>query len=461
MQEADCKGEYRERGRRRKEPPSRRRREQESRRHSGAQDYNGIMQLPDRKGQAGLPSRLPGLSRKFNIYVGTAFVLFAILMVMTVNLSQRSLALDEARQKARILLERNLATHHYFSKELKPSIFSLVDNVTDAGRYFDPAWMSSTYAVRRIDEEFKQLEKGNAAYYYKECAINARSPLNEADGVEHDFILRMRNDPALIEQATVRTFDGVPFYVVLRRGESMEESCLRCHSRPEAAPSGLIARYGPLRSFGRRAGDVVSAISIRIPLEAAYSGANRLSAKLGGILLVALVTLFLVQQVVARRFLLEPVALVSQAADEIASDERKLGQTVHVPEERELASLATAFNSMSTSLSQHRNHLEELVEKRTLQYREANKALEAEIGQRKAAELELQEKYRELEEARGTVRVLSGLLPICMSCKKIRNDDGYWDVLESYISRHSEAEFSHGICEDCIQKLYPDHHRKS
>jgi len=52
------------------------------------------------------------------------------------------------------------------------------------------------------------------------------------------------------------------------------------------------------------------------------------------------------------------------------------------------------------------------------------------------------------------VKKLSGLLPICASCKKIRDDKGSWQVLESYIADHSEADFSHGICPDCFKKLY-------
>lgn len=62
----------------------------------------------------------------------------------------------------------------------------------------------------------------------------------------------------------------------------------------------------------------------------------------------------------------------------------------------------------------------------------------------------------DLEEAMNRVKVLSGLLPICASCKKIRDDEGQWNNLESYIHDHSEAEFSHGLCPACVAKLYPD-----
>ena len=61
-----------------------------------------------------------------------------------------------------------------------------------------------------------------------------------------------------------------------------------------------------------------------------------------------------------------------------------------------------------------------------------------------------------LQNALANVKLLSGLLPICASCKKIRDDKGYWNQVESYVQQHSEAKFSHGMCPDCIKKWYPD-----
>lgn len=63
----------------------------------------------------------------------------------------------------------------------------------------------------------------------------------------------------------------------------------------------------------------------------------------------------------------------------------------------------------------------------------------------------------ELQAALGNIRTLKGMLPICASCKKIRDDEGYWSQLEAYVSRHSEAEFTHAICPDCLRRLYPEY----
>jgi hypothetical protein len=68
--------------------------------------------------------------------------------------------------------------------------------------------------------------------------------------------------------------------------------------------------------------------------------------------------------------------------------------------------------------------------------------------------VESQEALRKAKE--NEIRSLRGLLPICARCKKIRDDAGYWHQIETYIEKHSQAEFTHGICQDCISVLYPD-----
>lgn len=83
-------------------------------------------------------------------------------------------------------------------------------------------------------------------------------------------------------------------------------------------------------------------------------------------------------------------------------------------------------------------------------------AVERDITERKKSEMELELLIKSLEDALANVKTLRGLVPICAACKKIRDDQGYWNRVESYISAHSEARFSHGICPECVRKLYPE-----
>jgi len=78
------------------------------------------------------------------------------------------------------------------------------------------------------------------------------------------------------------------------------------------------------------------------------------------------------------------------------------------------------------------------------------------ITERKQAENEREQLINQLKEALAEVKVLSGMLPICASCKKIRDDKGYWNQIEIYIKDHSDAEFTHSICPECKIKLYPE-----
>ena len=80
--------------------------------------------------------------------------------------------------------------------------------------------------------------------------------------------------------------------------------------------------------------------------------------------------------------------------------------------------------------------------------RDVTRQKEEEIGKNKM--------IRELEEAMSKIKQLSGLIPICSHCKKIRTDDGYWEQVEEYIANHSEAEFTHSLCPTCAHELYPN-----
>jgi hypothetical protein len=82
--------------------------------------------------------------------------------------------------------------------------------------------------------------------------------------------------------------------------------------------------------------------------------------------------------------------------------------------------------------------------------------LERHLRARRRAEIEREHLIAELQEAMANVKILSGLIPICSSCKKVRNDKGYWTQLETFLEQHTEAEFSHGLCVECMRKLYPD-----
>jgi len=101
------------------------------------------------------------------------------------------------------------------------------------------------------------------------------------------------------------------------------------------------------------------------------------------------------------------------------------------------------------------DHIAPILHARLLNERNETERKRA-LEEKEKAEQERIRYVEELQKALQEVKQLSGLLPICSSCKKIRDDKGYWNQIENYIHDHSEAEFSHGICPDCAKKLYPE-----
>lgn len=107
-----------------------------------------------------------------------------------------------------------------------------------------------------------------------------------------------------------------------------------------------------------------------------------------------------------------------------------------------------------------KNHLafhqeRKLLAQRTVELEQLNELLAAEVTQRRAIQADNEQLIRELREAVENVNTLTELIPICASCKKVRDDKGYWNQIETYLSKHTDLTFSHGLCLECATRLYP------
>lgn len=342
------------------------------------------------------------ISTRLFIVSGIFLVLTCAVIVAFVNHQMKQQALVDSEAKIKVMADQYFAIHTYFSQKLKPSLFEFTKPIR-SDEYFDPTWMSSTYAIREI-VKYIRLDGGDK-YYLKDAAINARSPENEASPLEKDFISAFNADPKLKTRSSVEVIDGKPYLILMRRGELMEASCLRCHGSPEQAPIDLIRYYGAERSFHRKIGDWVQAISIRVPLSSTYTNANRFSLKLCGFLLTTLLVFFGVLYWLNNRLVFKPLSMLHEKALEISNSKELLGKDIPLPSGRELKELTSAFNKMSISLRYHMDHLEELVKDRTDELLKTNEQLKLEIKERKQAEEALREsegKYKIMTESSQT-----------------------------------------------------------
>lgn len=113
-------------------------------------------------------------------------------------------------------------------------------------------------------------------------------------------------------------------------------------------------------------------------------------------------------------------------------------------------------NEAVLALRAAHDELEDRVRSRTQQLTTANETLNQEIATRRATEEEKEQLIKKLTEALAQVKTLTGLLPICSSCRQIRDQEGHWSKIEEYIQHRTDAEFTHGICPKCAKSLYPD-----
>ncbi|MHC1744814.1 MAG: PAS domain S-box protein [Syntrophobacteraceae bacterium] len=284
----------------------------------------------------------------------------------------RKEVLKQAECRARLLLDENLAMHKYLKEQLQPEILSLVASERSA-EYYNPVWMCSTYAVQQIRAGLSDPEQEK--HVYKDCAINARSHKNEADEWERGFIEELNRDPQLHVRSAIREIAGIPHLVVIKRGLTAQESCLHCHGAPQAAPRGLVERYGSERSFSRSLGEVVSAASIRIPVSLAYEAANAISFKLSAVLSGMFLALLLFGTFVNDRLFFRPLEALRRKASEISSNRDLIGAEIPLPMGKELGDLTAAFNRMSVALRQERDGLEERVREATAEIRDAHALL--------------------------------------------------------------------------------------
>jgi HAMP domain-containing protein len=134
-----------------------------------------------------------------------------------------------------------------------------------------------------------------------------------------------------------------------------------------------------------------------------------------------------------RKFFVFPIRIIGEAAAAISKGENVTHIDIHSRDE--LGNLARNMEAMSFSIQKQRSQIQK-----------HHDELETRVKERTEA----------LEKALSEIKTLSGILPICAHCKKIRDDKGYWNQIEAYVRDHSEADFTHSICQECAKKFFPD-----
>ncbi|MBE0648060.1 MAG: DUF3365 domain-containing protein [Bacteroidales bacterium] len=276
----------------------------------------------------------------------------------------RSDAIQEAKEKATLILDKNLSVHDYFTNDLKPKLFDLLIDTINDGSYFEPGWMSSSYAIMHLDNYFQQ--RNDFGYYYKDATLNARNLRNEADSIELNFLNETIGNREIAVKEGIIELDGSQYYFLLKKGEVMVPACLRCHGMPEKAPKELVEIYGNTRSFNRKVGDVISVVSIRIPIDQAYVRANRNILILSFIISIIAAISILTYVFIQKRLIINPLEALRDQAISISNDNSLLGKPIQIDATKDITDLISSFNLMSVKLYDYHTSLEEKVKEKTI-----------------------------------------------------------------------------------------------
>ncbi|UNC91933.1 diguanylate cyclase [Candidatus Contubernalis alkaliaceticus] len=296
------------------------------------------------------------LKNKYKLLIILFIMVPSFVLIVLTNFFMKRMAYLEAYDKMNIMMTRTNAIHEYINQVARPVIFELMDEYEVSETYFRPEIMSSTYAVREINKIFNERIDEN--YYFKEIADFPRNPENQADDYEKEILQLFNLSSDITVHTRVMERNGVTNFVYIKKGEVLEENCLRCHSVPEKAPQGLLDIYGENRGFHKTVGEIVSAQSVAIPLSEAYATANRFSMLMAVIaLIVVFLASFIFSRVTETDIFLR-LDQLNQYFSGILTGKQRIGERFLKTKNDELGDLFKNFNRMSLTIKNYENLLE-------------------------------------------------------------------------------------------------------
>lgn len=333
------------------------------------------------------------IATRFSLVVGAFAMAFSVLVLHRAWLLTKQHSEELTSVQAKMALEFDLAIREYVKDSIRPEMEKLLGEDE-----FIVEAMSTSYVARKIVERVREEFPG---YLLKFPSDNPRNPRNKAGPEEERLIQHFQEHPEDDRWTGRLRIDGTDYYAFVS-AMRVEESCLRCHGRPEDSPESLLAIYGPTGGFYREVGDVAGMDMIAIPTELIHaslaSHARRhLLVTAGWLVLLFAAILIAFRWIVTRR-----LAAISGHFQVAAA--RESGALEPVPESGadEISVLAKSFNSLANRLRTLHDSLEEQVRDRTEDLFIANEHLRGEIDNRREVEEALRREQRLLKRSLQT-----------------------------------------------------------
>jgi HAMP domain-containing protein len=289
------------------------------------------------------------LSEKLNL-----ILLVIILIVVGINglfLSQvlQKNAEREVASNAALLIETMGAVRDYTSNQVNPELAPRLETEDQ----FLPQTVPG-YSAREVFENLRKREQYND-FFYKEATLNPTNLRDKADKFESTVVEQFRQKPNLKELSGFRSFAGGDIFYVARPIPVSKQSCLRCHSTPEAAPKSQLTTYGRDNGFNWKLNEIVGAKIVSVPSSKVLADARRLQILVIGILAVGFLIALVILNLFLRFSIIKPIMDMSQWSKQVSTG--NMHAEFEHPAKDEIGILANSVNRLKVSLEMAMNML--------------------------------------------------------------------------------------------------------
>jgi HAMP domain-containing protein len=289
------------------------------------------------------------LSEKLNL-----ILLIIVLIVVGINglvLSQvlQNNAEREVTSKAALLIETMGAVRDYTSNQVNPELAPRLETEDQ----FLPQTVPG-YSAREVFENLRKNEQYND-FFYKEATLNPTNLRDKADKFESTIVEQFRQKPNLKELSGFRSFAGGDIFYVARPIAASKQSCLRCHSTPEAAPKSQLTTYGRDNGFGWKLNEIVGAKIVSVPSSKVLADARRLQLLVIGILAVGFLIALIILNLFLRFSIIKPIMAMAQWSKQVSTGNMH-AEFEHTAKD-EIGILANSVNRLKVSLEMAMNML--------------------------------------------------------------------------------------------------------
>lgn len=289
------------------------------------------------------------LSNKFNIMLISVFLCVVILSGIMFSAVISRNAEREVTTQATLLLKTMLSVRQYTLTQVSPELAARLE--------VEPEFLPQTVPGYSAREVFENLRTNSeySDFFYKEATLNPTNLRDKADGFETELVERFRNSPDLKELTGYRASPSGDLFFIARPLVILKESCLRCHSTPEAAPKSQLASYGRDNGFGWKLNEIVGAQIISAPASNVINNARYAFFLSMGIISIACAAVMLAINFLLSKTVIYPLNRMAKVANEISMGNME-AEFAHKSSD-EIGKLAAAFNRMKTSLIMAMNML--------------------------------------------------------------------------------------------------------